>query len=174
MSSLRLSHASEHGRARGQPGAPVVRHYPVRPDWTVHRIDRVTPKQSPCRSAGTDRVCGLVLHCPFASFGSAAAFKSGGSTIVGKIASWGVGYDNIHKLLHTNLPLHVVYAANDTYVNPQDGVNLAAVNRGAAATTKQEYIGDHPQCDRIFNNVYTVGANTTGTLDNFVTGLPRT
>lgn len=126
------------------------------------------------RSAGTDRVCGLVLHCPFASFGSAAAFKSGGSTIVGKIASWGVGYDNIHKLLHTNLPLHVVYAANDTYVNPQDGANLAAVNRGAAATTKQEYIGDHPQCDRIFNNVYTVGANTTGTLDNFVTGLPRT
>ena len=126
------------------------------------------------RSAGTGRVCGLVLHCPFASFGSAAAFKSGGIPIVGKIASWGVGYDNIHKLLHTNLPLHVVYAANDTFVDPQDGVNLAAVNRGAAATTKQEYTGDHPDCGRMFNNNWNVLANTTGTLDAFVTGLPRT
>ena len=125
-------------------------------------------------SAGADRVGGLVLHCPFASFGSAAAFKSGGLWIVGKIASWGVGYDNIHKLLHTNLPLHVVYARDDTFVNPQDGRDLAAVNRGAAATTKQEYRnGDHTDCDRIFNNAYNVAANTTGTLDNFVTALPR-
>jgi hypothetical protein len=124
-------------------------------------------------SAGVDRVGGLVLHCPFASFGSAAAFKSGNNWVVGKIASWGVGYDNIHKVLHTNLPLHVVYARDDTFVNPQDGANIAGVNRGAAVTTKQEYRGDHTDCDRMFNNGYNVVANTTGTLDGFVTGLPR-
>lgn len=123
-------------------------------------------------SGATDRIGALVLHCPFASFGSAAAFKTGGLWIVGKIASWGVGYDNIHKILHTNLPLHVVYAAQDTFVNPQDGVGIAAVNRGVP-TTKQEYTGDHPDCGRMFNNNWNVAANTTGTLDNFVTNLPR-
>lgn len=119
-----------------------------------------------------NRVAALVLHCPFASFGSAAAFKSGGSTIVGKVASWGVGYRNINKLLHVTLPLHIVYADSDTYVDPQDGRNLAAVNRGGAATTKQEYRGDHTDCREIFRG-NNVEGQTTGTLVNFLTALPR-
>ena len=117
-------------------------------------------------------VAGLVLHCPFKSFGSAAAFATPlGKKIVGKVASWGVGYNNIRKLLHMgDLPIHVVYADADENVNPQDAKDLAAVQR-VPAITIQEYSGGHLKCDEIFYG--SRGGNTTGTLREFVTGLPR-
>jgi alpha-beta hydrolase superfamily lysophospholipase len=130
-------------------------------------------------AAPTDHpIAGLVLHCPFKSFGSAAAFVQGnegaGKTqrkLVGKVASWGVGFNNIQKLLHmSNLPVHIVYAAADTNVNPQDARDMAAKQR-TPRTTIQEFAGTHKETKEIFDGF--VGGNTTQTLEGFVTTLRR-
>jgi alpha-beta hydrolase superfamily lysophospholipase len=123
-------------------------------------------------------VAGLVLHCPFKSFGSAAAFaqqqEGAGKTqrkFVGKVASWGVGFNNIQKLLHmSNLPVHIVYANADTNVNPQDARDMAAKQR-TPRTTIQEFPGTHLETSKIFDGF--VGGNTTQTLEGFVTTLRR-
>jgi len=131
------------------------------------------------------RLGALVLHCPIASFGSAAAFKQPPGTtarmkkVVSKVASWGVGFDNKKKMLHIDLPVHVIYAQNDTFVDPADARTLGGVLRGGAATTLQSCrFGDHTNVSYIFNNAFnTIAAHatapTTGTLDGFLTGLPR-
>ena len=123
---------------------------------------------------------GLVLHCPIGSFASTARFKQrqvgAGETmqrVASKVASWGVGFNNVDKMLHVTMPVHVVYAVGDTFVDPQDAVALANVQHAGNSTIQAYRFGDHTDCDRIFNNNYNVANLTTSTLDAFVTGLPR-
>lgn len=130
------------------------------------------------------RLGGLVLHCPISSFGSAAAYKQGQGAsqiqkrVVKKVASWGVGFDNKKKLLHIDLPVHIVYARDDTFVDPADSRTLAQVQRAGATTIQAYRLGDHTDVGNIFVNANNTGAAdatapTTGTLEQFLTNLPR-
>ena len=164
---------------RGVPSHRVVTH--------GYSIGSAPATELARNHAGTDplRLAALVLHCPIASFGAAAAYKQPAGTsrvtkaVVSKVASWGVGFNNKKKMLHIDLPVHIVYAKDDTFVDPADARAIAAVQRAGPHTTVQAIrYGDHTDVRYIFNNNNNTANNdpiapTSGTLDAFLTGLPR-
>lgn len=165
-------------------GKGIAPHHVVAHGYSIGSAPATELARNHC---GTDplRLGALVLHCPIASFGSAAAFKQPAGTpaamkyVVKKVASWGVGFNNKKKMLHIDLPVHIIYARGDTYVDPADARAIAGVQRAGPATTIQaDANGDHPNVGNIFINANNTAVNdpvapTSGTLSAFLTGLPR-